>query len=198
MLQNISYTPLEELSINIGPIHHGWMDIDICDGVTNYSYIASYTTDPLNDLLNATVYALTNTPYTDKIGNKLHNYFIIDHDLENRGNIYWIFEIQNNKLLLTIWDNPPEELIEFWDSYCDISSIAYDNLQFSFPVLPKPIFAHKGETIIFAKKLQSIINELAVRDRDEKDFDGWGYEFAKERVEILSSFIKDNPPPLAQ
>ena len=191
MLQNISYTSLEELSINIGSIHNGWMDIDVYDGTTNFSYVASYTTDPLNDLLEATVCMLSGKPYIDRIGNTIHNYYYVDHDLEG-ANVFWLFDIRDDVLSISIWDDPANELVDFWDTECDMDSNEYQQLIFAHTNLPKPVVAAIGSKTTFGQLINQVFEALELRKPKTYDeFEGWGYNYSQKNFELLASLLKD-------
>jgi hypothetical protein len=189
MLPNITYTPLSELSINIGPIRSGWMDIDVYDGTTNYSYVASYTTDPLNDLLDVTICFLAGTAYTDRMGNKINNYYYVDHDQEP-GLIYWVFDVEADTLRLTIWEDPPRALVEYWNTGCDKGSLEYYDLIAGNPILPQPLFALQGNKKAFGFIMQEVFKTLDARTEDKTSFDGWGYKYSIENFALLVSLLR--------
>lgn len=189
ILKKLPFQTVENFIIRVGAIEHGWMDITIATPEKQFSYLASYSTDPLNDLLNATVLLLTDKPFHIRGNWYLNEKAIVIHDLEG-SIILWLIINSNGIFTILIWEDINQEMIEDLCHY-NFESAIYQKFEFEEPpdLSKKLLFALNVSAIFFAKTLKNILDDLKERVEQNNYEDNWGYEYSEENYAKLINWL---------
>lgn len=192
ILSNLTYNSCKDFKIQVDDIEAGWMDITISTNDKNFNYSASYLTDPLNDLLDATVLLLTNQPFHIRGGWFLKDKAIVVHDLEG-DIIVWLLNYSNNILTVLIWENMSTDLLEDLCHY-NLDSETYKKNEFEeLPDLTKGlIFALQDTALQFARILKETFKNLDAKYPDEEYKGHWGFSYSETNFDILIKWLLDN------
>jgi|APLak6261672720_1056091.scaffolds.fasta_scaffold09005_3 hypothetical protein len=192
ILSNLTYESCKDFVIQIDEIKAGWMDITISTKDKNFNYSASYLTDPLNDLLDATILLLTNQPFHIRGGWFLKDNAIVVHDLEG-DIIVWLLNYSNNILTVLIWENINTDLLEDLCSYnFDIETYKKNEFE-DVPDLTKNlIFALKDTPHFFTQILKDTLKNLDAKYPDEEYKGQWGFSYSDTNFKALTKWLLDN------
>src|ERR1700748_1632933 len=170
LLSDLAYTQFNDFCIHVEKIQYGWMDITVSSKDNYISYSASYISDPLNDLLGASVYFIKkNAKYLDYHSvNRFDEYLYIFHDLEP-DLITWLFKVDENQLTLLIWTDMPNNFHELIEGHFDKESIQVQIIDEPIDLFQNLSFAIKGPIITFIKVLVDTFEELNNLKKPEDD-----------------------------
>lgn len=199
LLSHLPYEPFNDFFINVESIRYGWMDLSIGANGKSLSYGASYTTEPLNDLLNVAVAIVSNKKIISSQDNwrpqPIGNCFIVYHDLEGTE-VPWLFKYENDELTLFIWASEPVD----YDTFANLAewnfnreAIKYSNPD-DIPDLSVDLsFAFKGSAAAFVSALLNTIENLSLLPKDgQEDYDGWGFKYSIDNFALLKDWLNHN------
>ena len=185
--------PFDDFSIKLGKIQHGWMEITLETTEKSFEYVASYISDPLNDLLEATVHLLTNQPPPPGYNQRLRkdNAFFV-HDTEEIF-IVWLLHYSNGIFTISIWDNIIVDVIDQL-CYYELDREMYNKYaDDELPDLTNDlIFAFTGSPIVFAQKLKDVFDYLDATYTKAKKRKEWGIRYSKENYNMLTQWLAEN------
>jgi hypothetical protein len=192
ILSKLKYKSFNDLNIQVDDIEAGWMDLTISTLYKNFKYSASYLTNPLNDLLSATVLLLTDKPFHIRGGLYIKDNAIVEHDLEG-DRIVWLLNYTNTILTVLIWKNISTDLLEDLCLYNFESEIYIKSTLDDLPDLTEDlIFALQDKPFQFAQTLKKTFENLDAKYPDE-DYKGeWGFSYSESDFKILIKWITDN------
>lgn len=185
MIPNLPYADLNTFNIHIGCIRAGWMEITLEAQGNEFLYNAGYCTNPIDEILKATVSVLYNLPFHIRSGWHLLNHAFAIHDREPLT-ITWLFHCADNLLTIAVWDDLNQDILE---------DLCHSNFKYrdfitdhdDYPDLKMDLmFAVQGDALLFAKKLMVIFEELDTRKKQNK----WGYNYSIEYFDKLNAYIQ--------
>ncbi len=191
ILSDLPLESSEDFSIAVNNIESGWMDLVIATSEKRFQYSASYLTDPLNDLLEATVLLLTKQSCHSRFGRLFKHSAMVVHDLE--GNmIVWLLHYSDDIFTVVIWKDIDTGLIEDLCSY-NLDKATYEKKTFEdLPDLTNNLlFALKGSPESFAKTLTATFDNLGAKFPDEEDRDHWGFSYSKTKFQALKKWLQN-------
>jgi hypothetical protein len=173
---DLSSGPFKDFEVKVSKIQYGWMDITIFNDGNNYSYSASYTTDPLNDLLNAAVSLIHHEAISTKYRNE---YFYIAHDLEG-DDLTWLFIPQENSWFFSVFIDA-----KVTGQLFDAEALAEIN-----PIKEQLILSTKDSLVPFIKAIVNTFPTLETLYRfDDED---WGYKYSEKSLKKLQNWLLTN------
>lgn len=180
-----------DFKITVKSAKDSWMYLDIFTPEYSFGYNACNIVNPLNDLFRDSILIMTKKPVKNSI-DYWYGCTIAEHQLENKENVLWMFNLVNDVLYLYIWKNKDVELLEDL-YYCGFDSEKYYiNSQQAVPDMNEGlILALQVSPTIFAEILIQTYLQME-KDFDNEDREEWGFDYSKNYMSLLSYFVKTN------
>jgi hypothetical protein len=187
LLDKIQCQPYH-LTLEIGEIDCGWMDITLVSNYAFKMYSASCLCNPIHDLLEKYVLLSENQPYPINPFTSILNYAVVEHDLEG-GNIVWLLRKKEDMLYVYIWENIDE--MEDWLS-AEFSEQNYLDQYEEVPNLTKNlIYSLQGKMLDFAKTLCPVLDGLKQKGAELDCSEHWGYQFSDADYQKIKVLLKN-------
>jgi hypothetical protein len=172
---DLSSGPFKDFEVKVSKIQYGWMDITVFNDGNHYNYVASYTSDPLNDLLNAAVSLIHYEAISAKYQKE---YYYVTHDLEG-DDLTWLFI--------------PYESHWFFSIFLDATVTGQlnngDALDEINPIKEQLILSTKDSLVPFVKAVVNIFPLETLHKFDDRD---WGYKYSEENLKKLQDWLAIN------
>lgn len=188
LLQHIIYREYD-LKLNVGEIDAGWMDIRLLSDNKLIEYTASYTCDPINELLTKFAAMICGKEIPTSTGQYERDFAVIEHDLEGSNRV-WVLCQMGENLMINVWQDC--YTVEDW-IHAKFSSEYYLKNHEAIPDLTSNLLISvKGSHREFAQTLLEVAADL--EDRGKRNFKSkeWGYNFSKGDELTLKQYLNES------
>jgi len=177
-----------DLQLRIGEIDAGWMDIMLSSNNKLIEYTASYTCDPINELLTKFAAMICGEEIPLSTGQYEIDFAVIEHDLEGSNRVWVLYQVGEN-LMINVWQDC--YAIEDW-IHAKFSSEYYLKNHEDIPDLSDNLLMSiKGSHREFAQTLLEMVADLANRGKRNFTSERWGYRFSSENYQVLKDYLEN-------